>query len=77
VFFVPLIRWLANHDNPRVVLGVGVVLVCVGIGVGAVGLDMHEPALTRIGVLLLIVSIAVFVIRGRRGRSDPRNRTDQ
>jgi len=38
---------------------------------------MHEPALTRIGVLLLIVSIAVFVIRGRRGRSDPRNRTDQ
>ncbi|HEY5456830.1 MAG TPA: hypothetical protein VIJ96_15305 [Acidothermaceae bacterium] len=37
MFFVPLIRWLANHDNPRVVLGVGVVLVCVGIGVARSG----------------------------------------
>jgi Flp pilus assembly protein TadB len=77
VFFLPLIRWLANHHNPRVVLGVGVVLVCAAIAIAAAGIAIHQPAVTRIGVLLMIASIAVFVIRSRRDRNSQRGRTDQ
>jgi len=79
VFFLPLIRWLANHHNPRVVLGVGVVLVCaaIAIAIAAAGIAIHQPAVTRIGVLLMIASIAVFVIRSRRDRNSQRGRTDQ
>jgi hypothetical protein len=69
---LPLIRWLANHHNPRVVLGVGVILACSAVGVAAVGFSRHQPAVARIGVLLMLMSIlyAVLVIRSRRARTD-------
>jgi hypothetical protein len=72
VFFLPLIRWLANHKNPRVAIGVGLVLAGAAIVIVAVGVAIHQPAVTRIGVLLIIASIAVFVIRSRRYRSKQR-----
>jgi hypothetical protein len=77
VFFLPLIRWLANHKNPRVVIGVGVVVVGAAIAAFAVGIAIHQPAVIRIGVLLMVASIAAFIIRGRRYRSTQRGRTDQ
>jgi uncharacterized membrane protein YadS len=69
---LPLIRSVAHHPNRWVVLGVGVALVGTAIGVAAVGISTHQPAVTRIGVLLMLVSIvyAVLIIRGRRARTD-------
>jgi hypothetical protein len=60
-----------------VVIGVGVVLAGAAIAIVAVGIAVHQPAVIRIGVLLMIASIAVFVIRSRRDRSNQHGRTDQ
>jgi uncharacterized membrane protein YfcA len=77
VFIAPLIRWLADHHNPRVVIGLGVVLVVAAIALAAVGITIHQPAVARIAVLLMIASIAVFVIRTRRDRTNQHDRIDQ
>jgi hypothetical protein len=71
VIVLPLIRLLANHRNPRVVLGIGVVLAGAAIGIAAVGISTHQPAITRIGVFLMLATIvyAVLVIRSRRART--------
>lgn len=77
MFIAPLIRWLVNHHNPRVAIGAGVALVVAAIATAAVGITIHQPAVTRIAVLLMIASIAVFVIRSRRDRTNPHDRIDQ
>ena len=65
---LPLIRRFAHHPNRWVVLGVGVALVGAAIAIAAVGFASHQPAVTRIGVFLILASIvyAVLVIRSRR-----------
>jgi hypothetical protein len=67
-----LIRWLAHHRDPRVVLGVGVVLVGSAIGIACAGIATHQPVVVRIGVFVMLTSIlyAVLVIRRRRARTD-------
>ena len=83
MFLAPLIRWLAQHHNPRVAFGVAFALTCAAIGIAAIGISTHQPAVTRIAILLIIASIAVFVIRSRRDHAgqrdlaDQRDRTDQ
>jgi Flp pilus assembly protein TadB len=55
-----------------VAIGVGLVLAGAAIAVVGVGTAIHQPAVTRIGVLLIIASITVFVIRSRRYRGNQR-----
>jgi hypothetical protein len=77
MFLAPLIRWLANHHNPRVAFGVALALALAAIGIATIGIGIHQPAVTRIGVLLIIASIAVFAIRSRRDHTSQRDRTDE
>ena len=74
MFLAPLIRWLANHHNPQVVVFVGIILVVAAIAFAAAGITIHQPSVTRIGLLLMIASIVTFVIRSRRARADQRER---
>ena len=69
---LPLIRRFAHHPNRSVVVGVGVVLVGAAIGLTAVGISTHQPAVTRIGVFLMLASVAyaVLIIRRHRTRAD-------
>jgi uncharacterized membrane protein HdeD (DUF308 family) len=69
---LPLIRSFAHHPNRWVVLGAGVALAGAAIGISAVGITAHQPAVTRIGVFLMLASIvyAVLTIRSRRARTD-------
>ena len=80
VFVVlPLIRWLANHQNRWVVMGVGAVLVGAAIGIAAVGFVIHQPAVARIGVFLMVASIVygVFASRSRHVRTDAQDSRDR
>lgn len=69
---LPLIRSFAHHPNRWVVLGAGVAMVGAAIGISAVGITTHQPAVTRIGVFLMLARIvyAVLIIRSRRARTD-------
>lgn len=71
MFVLLLVRWLANHHNPWVVRGGVVILVGAAIGIAAAGIAMHQPSITRVGVLLVLASIvyAALVIRNRRARA--------
>ncbi len=77
MFLAPLIRWLAHHHNPRVAFGVASALTCAAIGIAAIGISTHQPAVTRIAILLIIASIATFIIRSRRDHTSRHDRTDQ
>lgn len=79
MFLAPLIRWLANQHNPRLAMAVGFVLIVAAIAVAAAGITVHQPFVTRVGLLLMVASIATFVIRSRNDRTHQRKggRIDQ
>lgn len=77
MFLAPLIRWLTQHDNPRVAFGITFVLACAALGLAAIGFAIHQPAMIRIAILLFIASVAVLVIRSRRGHTGQRDGTGQ
>jgi membrane protein implicated in regulation of membrane protease activity len=65
-----LIRWLANHPNPRVVAGMGVALAGAAVAIAALGIATHQPIVTRISLFLIVAGVALFVMRRRRNRND-------
>ena len=67
---LPLLRWLAQHDKARVIVGVGALLFVGGLGVSAAAISSHQPMITRVGFFLLIIAILYVVVAvcGRRSR---------
>jgi len=65
---LPLLRRLAHHNRAWVVLACGAALFAVGIGISLVGIATHQPAVTRIGFLVLLIAIiySVVAVCGRR-----------
>lgn len=51
---IPLIRMLARHKNGWVVLACGAALTAAGIGVVFTGISARQPAIPRIGFLILL-----------------------
>jgi hypothetical protein len=78
-----LLRRLANDDRRAVVVGAAALLFTSGIAVAAVGIATHQPAVTRVGFAVLIITIiyATVAVRARRHQGDDRppsiNRTDK
>jgi membrane protein implicated in regulation of membrane protease activity len=75
---LPIIRWLAHHDRPAVVVGAAALLLMGGIAVAAAGIAAHQPTATRVGFIVLIITIiyATVAVRARHHRGNDRPRTD-
>lgn len=68
---LPIIRWLAHDSRAWVVVASGALLVVGGASVSVLGITTHQPAITRIGFIILIIAViyTVAAVRGRRSRT--------
>jgi peptidoglycan/LPS O-acetylase OafA/YrhL len=67
---VLVLGWLAWNRKGWVVLATGTALTAAGIGIFLAGITIHQPLISRAGVLvtLLAVIFAVLAVRSRRSR---------
>jgi hypothetical protein len=68
--FVLVLGSLAWNRKGWVVLATGTALTAAGIGIFLAGITIHQPLISRAGVLvtLLAVIFAVLAVRARRSR---------
>lgn len=67
--FVLVLGWLAQHRKGWVVLATGTALAATGIAIFLVGFSVHQPLISRVGVLITGLAIIFAVLAARAWHS--------
>lgn len=68
VLLLPLIKNLASRTRAWILVLGGCLIAAMGIGLSTVGVAVHTPQITRIGIIVLLIAAAgtPTMLRARR-----------